>query len=172
MEVLLKMTEITLYPIWNPNNNTGMLNIDGNAGKYREMEEIQLLGYDDARCGHWGNEKPGTIFEYAVSSRDGGRYYPSAIEVSNFDFSSIPNTAKITGFRVNYAYAKFAYPNMGHGSFGNPLIMIAKFHLSKVGNAPPRDVITPYSVSFDGLDLRKTDLENLKVRFFMRENSS
>lgn len=172
MEVLLKMTEITLYPIWNPNNNTGMLNIDGNAGKYREMEEIQLLGYDDARCGHWGNENPGTNFEYAVSSRDGGRYYPSAIEVSNFDFSSIPNTAKITGFRVNYAYAKFAYPNMGHGSFGNPLIMIAKFHLSKVGNAPPRDVITPYSVSFDGLDLRKTDLENLKVRFFMRENSS
>ena len=63
MEVLLKMARVTLYPVWE--NNTGMRNVNGNTGIYREMEDIQGL-HDTTIYGHWGNEDPGAGYMYAV----------------------------------------------------------------------------------------------------------
>ena len=101
------------------------------------MEDIQVLA-DDTYFAHWGNEDPGAGYIYAVSSVNGGRYKPSQIEVWNFHvLDYIPVNARIKSIRVEYAYAKFAYPNMGHGSFGQPIISIDSLGLFAPGNAPP-----------------------------------
>ena len=147
MEVLLKMARVTLYPVWE--NNTGMRNVNGNTGIYREMEEIQALD-NTSMCGHWGNEDPGAGYMYAVASVNGGKFKPSQIEVTNFHvLDNIPANARIKSIQVEYEYAKFAYPNMGHGSFGQPVISIPTLGLFAPGNAPPKDVLTAYNVKFD-----------------------
>ena len=171
MEVLLKMARITLYPVWE--NNSGMRNVDEETGIYRGMEDIQVL-HDSTYDAHWGNEVPGNNYYYAVSSINSGkRYKPSQIEVKNFHvLDNIPANARITKISVEYAYAKFAYSGLGHGSFAQPTISIPTLNLHAPGNAPPRDTITPYSVAFTNLNIKATDLEDVRVTFDLPANTS
>ena len=170
MEVLLKMARVTLYPVWE--NNTGMRNVNGNTGIYREMEDIQGL-HDTTIYGHWGNEDPGAGYMYAVASVNGGKFKPSQIEVTNFHvLDNMPANARIKSIQVEYEYAKFAYPNMGHGSFGQPVISIPTLGLFAPGNAPPKDVLTAYNVKFDDLKFTAEDLADVKVTFDLPMNTS
>ena len=151
MEALLKMAKVTLYPTWE--NNSGMRNVNGNSGIYREMEDIQVLA-DPTLFAHWGNEDPGPNYSHAVASINGGKYKPSQIEVWNFHvLNHIPANARVISISVEWAYAKFAYPNMGHGSFGQPVISIPQLGLNAAGNAPPKDVVTAFQTLQSGLDL-------------------
>ena len=164
------MAKITLYPRWE--NNTGMRNVNGNTGIYREMEDIQVLA-DPTLLAHWGNEDPGAGYMYAVSSINGGRYKPSQIEVWNFHvLDNIPSNARIKSISVEYAYAKFAYPNMAHGSFGQPVISIPSLGLHAPGNAPPKDTITAYNVKWDNLKFTASDLSDVRVTFDLPMNTS
>ena len=164
------MAKITLYPRWE--NNTGMRNVNGNSGIYREMEDIQVLA-DPTLLAHWGNEDPGAGYMYAVSSINGGRYKPSQIEVWNFHvLDNIPSNARIKSISVEYAYAKFAYPNMAHGSFGQPVISIPSLGLHAPGNAPPKDTITAYNVKWDNLKFTASDLSDVRVTFDLPMNTS
>ena len=164
------MTKVVLYPTWE--NNSGMRNVNGNSGIYREMEDIQVLA-DPTLFAHWGNENPGANYMYAVSSVNGGRYKPSQIEVWNFHvLDYIPENARIKSIKVEYAYAKYAYPNMGHGSFGQPVISIPQLGLNAPGHAPPKDVVTDYSVSFDNLKFTAADLADVRVTFDLPMNTA
>ena len=164
------MARVTLYPVWE--NNTGMRNVNGNTGIYREMEDIQGL-HDTTIYGHWGNEDPGAGYMYAVASVNGGKFKPSQIEVTNFHvLDNIPANARIKSIQVEYEYAKFAYPNMGHGSFGQPVISIPTLGLFAPGNAPPKDVLTAYNVKFDDLKFTAEDLADVKVTFDLPMNTS
>ena len=164
------MARVTLYPVWE--NNTGMRNVNGNTGIYREMEEIQALD-NTSMCGHWGNEDPGAGYMYAVASVNGGKFKPSQIEVTNFHvLDNIPANARIKSIQVEYEYAKFAYPNMGHGSFGQPVISIPTLGLFAPGNAPPKDVLTAYNVKFDNLKFTAADLSDVRVTFDLPMNTS
>ena len=164
------MARVTLYPTWE--NNTGMRNVNGNTGIYREMEDIQVL-HDTTYFAHWGSENPGANYINAVSSVNGGRYKPSQIEVWNFHvLDHIPGNARIKSISVEYAYAKFAYPNMGHGSFGQPVISIPTLGLFGPGNAPPKDVVTEYSLKFDNLKFTAEDLADVRVNFDLPMNTS
>ena len=175
MGVLLKMASVTLYPVWDNNSRTGMRNVDGNTGIYREMEDIQVLA-DTTYNAHWGSPNPGAGYINAVASKNGGRHKPSQIEVWNFNlhenWSKIPAKAKITSLRVNYAHGKFAYASMGHGSFAQPIISIPKFNLHAQGNAPPADVIQDYSVKFDNLNIPSSELADARVTFDLPMNTS
>lgn len=164
------MARVTLYPTWE--NDSGMRNINGNTGIYREMEDIQVL-HDPVNLAHWGNEDPGPNYMYAVASVNGGRYKPSAIEVWNFHvLDNIPANARIKSISVEYQYAKFAYPNMGHGSFGQPVISIPSLGLFAPGNAPPKDVMTNYNVKWDNLTFRASELADVRVTFDLPMNTS
>ncbi|MBR0369482.1 MAG: hypothetical protein IJH63_02015 [Methanobrevibacter sp.] len=164
------MARVTLYPVWE--NNTGMRNVNGNTGIYREMEDIQGL-HDTTIYGHWGNEDPGAGYMYAVASVNGGKFKPSQIEVTNFHvLDNMPANARIKSIQVEYEYAKFAYPNMGHGSFGQPVISIPTLGLFAPGNAPPKDVLTAYNVKFDDLKFTAEDLADVKVTFDLPMNTS
>ncbi len=164
------MANVTLYPRWE--NNSGMRNVNGNSGIYREMEDIQVLA-DPTLFAHWGNEDPGPNFMYAVASVNGGKYKPSQIEVWNFHvLDNIPENARIKSIRVEYAYAKYAYPNMGHGSFSHPVISINPLGLHAPGNAPPKDTVTHYSVVFDNLKFTAADLADVRVTFDLPMNTS
>lgn len=164
------MANVTLYPRWE--NNGGMRNVNGNSGIYREMEDIQVLA-DPTLFAHWGNEDPGANYRYAVASVNGGKYKPSQIEVWNFHvLDNIPGNARIKSIRVEYAYAKYAYPNMGHGSFSHPVISINPLGLHAPGNAPPKDTVTPYSVVFDNLKFTAADLADVRVTFDLPMNTS
>lgn len=165
------MAKITLYPVWE--NNSGMRNVNGDGGIYREMEDIQVL-HDQTYDAHWGNEVPGNNYYYAVSSINSGkRYKPSQIEVKNFHvLDNIPANARITKISVEYAYAKFAYTGLGHGSFAQPTISIPTLNLHAPGNAPPRDTITPYSVDFTNLNIKAADLADVRVTFDLPANTS
>lgn len=164
------MARVTLYPRWE--NNSGMRNVNGNTGIYREMEDIQVLA-DPTLFAHWGNEDPGANYMYAVSSVNGGRYKPSQIEVWNFHvLDNIPVNARIKSIKIEYAYAKYAYPNMGHGSFGQPVISINSFGLHAAGNAPPKDTVTAYDVTFDNLKFTAADLADVHVTFDLPMNTA
>lgn len=164
------MARVTLYPTWE--NNSGMSNVNGNSGIYREMEDIQVLA-DPTLFAHWGNEVPGNNYQYAVSSVNGGKYKPSQIEVWNFHvLDHIPENARITEIKVEWAYAKFAYSGMGHGSFGQPVISIPSLGLNAAGNAPPKDVVTDYNVSFSNLKINASDLSDVHVTFDLPMNSA
>lgn len=161
------MARLVLY-------GTQITNVDGNTGIYREMEEIEnLMGIDN--YGHWGNEDPGAGYMYAVASVNGGRYKPSQIKVAKFaDIRNVlPANARITTLIVEYAYAKFAYPNMGHGSFGQPVISIPELGLHTPGNAPPKDVVTAYSQGWFNLkDVYGEDLYDASITFDLPMNTS
>ncbi len=164
------MARITLYPTWE--NNSGMRNINGNTGIYREMEDIQAL-HDTTLIAHWGNQDPGANYAFAVASINGGKYKPSGIEVWNFHvLDHIPANAHIRQIKVEWSYAKFAYPNMGHGSFGQPVISIPSLGLFAPGNAPPKDVMTDYSVTFDNLKFRGSDLADVRVTMDVPMNTA
>ena len=164
------MANITLYPVWE--NNTGMRNINGNTGIYREMEDIQVLA-DDTYFAHWGNENPGANYRYAIASINGAQHKPSGIEVCNFHvLDNIPANARIKSISVGYAYAKFAYPDKGHGSFGQPIISILDLGLHAAGNAPPKDIVTKYNVKWDNLKFTASDLKDVHVTFDLPMNTS
>lgn len=164
------MASVVLYPNWE--NGTGMRNVDGNTGIYREMEDIQVL-HDNTMYAHWGNEDPGAGYMYAVSSVNGGRYKPSQIEVTNFHvLDNIPANARITKVVVEWEYAKYAYPNLGHGSFGQPIISIPDLGLHAPGNAPPREIMTQYNVSWDNLNFKASELADVKITFDLPMNTS
>lgn len=164
------MAKVTLYPKWE--NNTGMRNVNPEGGIYRAMEALQVLA-DNTYYAHWGNEDPGANYRYAVASVNGGKYKPSQIEVTNFHvLDNIPANARITSISVEWAYAKFAYPNMGHGSFGQPVISIPTLGLHAPGNAPPKDVITAYNVKWNNLKFTASELSDVRVTFDLPMNTS
>lgn len=161
------MARIICYPY-------NVRNVNGNVGIYREMEEIEYITNDNNTFGHWGNQDPGAGYMYAVASVNGGKHKPSQIEGSNFaDLNQIPDNAKIVSILVEYAYAKFAYPNMGHGSFGQPIISLPTLGLHAPGNAPPKDTVTEYNVGWDNLkNIKGSDLRDLKLTFDLPSNTS
>lgn len=161
------MARVLLYP-------TTLTNVYGNNGIYREMEEIEYISNDYDTYGHWGNADPGSNFQYAVSAVNGGKPKCGTIEVKDFSNirNSIPAHAKVTEIAVEYAYAKYAYPNMGYANFGQPVISIDSLGLHAVGNAPPKDTITPYAVYFNNLNFRGSDLYDLSVTFDVPYNTS
>ncbi|WP_295612136.1 hypothetical protein [uncultured Methanobrevibacter sp.] len=164
------MAKVTLYPTWE--NNSGMRNVNGNSGIYREMEDIQVLA-DPTLFAHWGNEDPGPNYSHAVASINGGKYKPSQIEVWNFHvLNHIPANARVISISVEWAYAKFAYPNMGHGSFGQPVISIPQLGLNAAGNAPPKDVVTAYNVKWNNLKVNASELNDVRVTFDLPMNTS
>ncbi len=166
MEVLLKMARIISYPY-------NVTNVNGNTGIYRGMEEIEHITNNSDTFGHWGNSDPGANYINAVASVNGGKFKPSQIKGSNFQdiINQLPANAKVIGITVEYAYAKFSYPNMGHGSFGQPVISIPSLGLSAPGNAPPKDVVTGYNVGWYNLKLRGSDLFDATVTFDVPANT-
>ena len=168
MEVLLKMARIMVYP-------SQIVNVNGNTGIYREMEEKEYLTNGNATYGHWGNEDPGPNYRNAVSSINGGRYKPSQIKGSTLANirNKLPANARITGLAVEWAYAKFSYPNMGHGSFGQPIISIPELGLHAPGNAPPKDSITTYNVGWYNLKgIYAEDLYDASITFDLPMNTA
>ncbi|MBQ9026202.1 MAG: phage tail family protein [Bacilli bacterium] len=161
------MARIISYPY-------NVRNVDGNTGIYREMEEIGYITNDSETFGHWGNETPGNNNQYAVAGINGAKHKPSKIEGLNFnDFNQIPDNAKIVSISVEYAYAKFAYHNTGHGSFAQPIISIPSLGLSAAGNAPPKDIVTSYVVDWYNLkNIKGSDIRDLKVTFDLPSNTS
>ena len=168
MEDLLKMARLVVYP-------TSFQNVNGNTGIYREMEEIEYVSNNYDTYGHWGNEDPGAGYMYAVASVNGGKYKPGQIRVKNFSNirNNLPANARITGLIVEYAYAKFNYPNFGHGSFAQPVISIPELGLHAPGNAPPKDNVTSYSVGWFNLkDITAEDIYDASITFDLPMNTA
>lgn len=161
------MASLLLYP-------ATVKNVNGNTGIYREMEQIEYITNDYDTYGHWGNEDPGANYKDAIASVNGGKHKPSQIKGTNFANirNLLPANAHVTGLSVDWAYAKYAYANHGHGSFGQPIISIENLGLHAAGTAPPRDVMTEYSVSWWNVNFRGEDLYDAAITFDLPMNTS
>lgn len=151
-----------------------IVNVEGNNAPYRECAYIERLCDATESVGIWGDPNPGARYQNAIAGRNGSRKHPSLIRGSKFNFS-ISDTAKVTSIIVEYRYRKLSYSSQtAHGSFGNPVIRLPSLNLQKEGNAPPRNTFQTYTVRFDGLNLRGSDVksDNFTVDFDLPPNTS
>lgn len=152
-------------------------NLQGNTIPYKACEDLNNLKANNNAVAHWGRANPGKRYINAIAGRNGSRFNPSAIILSDFKMN-IPDNAKVTCISVQYAYRKMNYSanksERAHASFAGPVITLKPLGLKKTGNAPPRNDFGYYSTRFDGLNLRGKDVNksNFTVLFDIPKNTN